>query len=262
MSLQEFRMWLRDLSCQTTYPKGSHGDLPFVVAHCLQDFMRRRWDAEIEKNQGRPLMQIYMADGWGASVNQVREYKIGGHSLRRVGKHRHEFLLQRHVLQTMEGIVSPPKLLMIMSEPKSMRHGRGSWNVFQAACDGPPTLRNAGHKGIAVQVYCFDGQLFSALTKRFSELTVAWYSVCYQEWDAALLRSTDWPLFVKCRSHSCSNAIAWGMKLLSSALSNHKDPYIAVCALRNSSSELHVHIPEFAGSSRVLSHSQWTCARH
>ena len=66
--------------------------------------------------------------------------------------------------------------------------------------------------------------------------------------DAFLLRITDWPLFLKCRQHSCSNAIVWATKLINGELSDFKDPYISTESLRNTTSELLDHVPQFVRS--------------
>ena len=71
--------------------------------------------------------------------------------------------------------------------------------------------------------------------------------------DAFLLRITDWPLFLKCRQHSCSNAIVWVMKLINGELSNVKDPFISTESLHNTTCELLDHVPQFVRTFTVFS---------
>ena len=101
------------------------------------------------------------------------------------------------------------KQLFIITEPKSMRFGNGSWNDFEACCDGPPLLRNSGHKGIATYRHGFDGTLFSAMVKRHTEPHAAYFELADLGEDSYFLSITDRPLFVKRMQHSCNNALSW-----------------------------------------------------
>ena len=69
-----------------------------------------------------------------------------------------------------------------------------------------------------------------------------------------LAKVTVWPLFVKCRQHSCSNAIFWAMKLINSVLEDVKNPYICIESLRNTCSALLDHIPEFVKARVEFTH--------
>ena len=62
---------------------------------------------------------------------------------------------------------------------------------------------------------------------------------------ADFLRITDWLLFLKCRQHSCSNAIVWAMKLINGEVSDIRDPSICTEALQNTTYELLDRVPEF-----------------
>ena len=97
MDLEEFRSWLLHLSSAFGIRHDSELDAQLVLSHCIQKLQREVWDMEVRANEFRPLIQTYMADGWGSTVRTTKTYTIGTHSIWRKGKHRHEFLLQRRL---------------------------------------------------------------------------------------------------------------------------------------------------------------------
>ena len=97
MDGEEFRAWLLHVS-SANIRHDSDFDAQLVVAHCFKKLQRELWDSEVRGNEFRPLMQTYMADGWGCTVRSTSTFTLGSHSVRRKGKHRHEFLLQRRLL--------------------------------------------------------------------------------------------------------------------------------------------------------------------
>ena len=58
-----------------------------------------------------------------------------------------------------------------------------------------------------------------------------------------LFKVTNWPLLVKYREHSCSNAIVWTLQLINNVLEDVKNPYIYIESLRNTCSKLLDHNP-------------------
>ena len=64
MTISEFRVWARDLRRPHAFHRGSEVVAPFVLAEMLKLHQRRRWDDAIHELRNRPLMMMYMADGW------------------------------------------------------------------------------------------------------------------------------------------------------------------------------------------------------
>jgi hypothetical protein len=139
----------------------------------------------------------------------------------------------------------------------SLQHGQKTWSIFAATCEsGPGTLRHSGHRGIAINAYLFDGGLFSAMMRRLTARDKTYYRSGVDLGDnAMILQITDWSVFMKCKSHSCSNAIKWSVMLMASAI-DRKDPRIVVESLRNGSSQLLGHISAFVSSRLAFAHNR------
>ena len=54
-------------------------------------------------NRDRPMLNIYMNDGWGAAVSERNAVTSGDHLVQRSGKFRHEFIIERGIVKSMEG---------------------------------------------------------------------------------------------------------------------------------------------------------------
>ena len=112
-----------------------------------------------------PLAWFYMSDGWGAVVVSQHSARAGTDLCIRKGRFRHEFLLERALLKSYNGLCVDT--VMLMSGPRGMKHGRGSWNIYAGMRDFCNTLREDNHKGIEASIYLHDGAGFEAFSKAY-----------------------------------------------------------------------------------------------
>jgi len=156
---------------------------------------------------------------------------------------------------------------MVFAEPRPLQHGARHGNFFKVLEEFWDSARFTT-AGPVVEVYCFDGELFTALQKLISGKRSLLYQMADQILaprlvsedlpflDVPLLKATHFQLFVKCTSHSLSN----GMKLgLSRWASDNiiDDLYIAISSCIKCSSDIMDHLETFAGRV-VYDDPQWT----
>ena len=191
-------------------------DLAYKLALSLQHAMRLSTRQLIERNQNRPIMYIYMNDGWGQSVQEVNSIAAGDHLVLRRGKYRHEFIVERGLVKTCKpgGGVD---ISLLLAAVRALKGGRTAWHLFGAGAGFFPTLRSLRHSGPAIQLYLFDGALM-AEAPAFIGRHELWYDeehgACWAEGDdeAAELKDTDVTLSLRCRVHAAHKAVDWGSK--------------------------------------------------
>ena len=81
------------------------------------------------------VLVAYMSDGWGSMLRNQTTCQIQGHRVKRRGKFRHEFGLQRSFAKTLSATGVPEVTTMMSSEPIAMRHGRTAMHFFTLACE-------------------------------------------------------------------------------------------------------------------------------
>jgi hypothetical protein len=111
---------------------------------------------------------------------------------------------------------------MLFGEPRPLEHGARSGNFMNVLTEFHESLRFSS-KGPIVEVFCFDGELFTAMQKlisgrrslmyEMSEVLLLPRLVTEEDpiIDLGLLKATHFQLFVKCTSHSLSNGTKWGL---------------------------------------------------
>ena len=215
-----------------------------VTQHC-----REKWAHAVTTNSHRPMLAVYQSDGWsGLTTTPHKVVKALDFVVRRVGKLRIEFLLQRAFLKVR---TSPGnfEVCQRISEPLGLRKGRRAYNVFTACCEFLGLLRQDGAEDVAVSGYIFDGMLYLALRRHLLSRHELFYSLQYGPdlgSQRLLLWCLDWPIVVKCVSHAFNNASSWGLSL-EYDLSDEQDKvtHITVKSLINSRDGLLEKINEF-----------------
>ena len=227
----------------------SKGDVDDCFRYCevIQAACREKARRVVRDNASRPLMFVYMCDGWSATVDARPVQRVDDeHLVIRNGRYKHEFLLERGMVRK-RSRDQVDDFTMLFSYPRGVCKGRSAWNCFTAATEFHPSLRQMGATGITLEVSVVDGALFSAFTRHMEAKLHLYYD---PELGADLgeyrehLSDREWPLKVKCRSHGCSNGVVWSLKPVSSKEKN-KMAHNAIRSLRGSSEGFYSDIDLF-----------------
>jgi hypothetical protein len=213
------------------------------LAFVLQEHASLRFRALLKTDE--PCLAVYFADGWGATLQSSVEAKVGSYTVRRRGRLRNEFLLQRASVKVLRN-TGQVEMAMLVGEPIGMGHGRSCWHIFSAACDFMPLPRIIGHTGICISAHVLDGGVFGPLHRTLSARS----KLLYEQEDidfgplAQELAAKDWVVGFRCIDHSCSNGLRWGLAPF--FINFEKDDvHIAVAACRNGAAGLHAKVSEF-----------------
>jgi hypothetical protein len=206
--------------------------------------------------QNLPLMYAYMSDGWQGQV--FRRHTVVGEDRRnlvRITRVRRHYALQRGLVKYRD-VAGHVHSGMLFAEPRPLEHGARSPNFLSALIDFCEPLRFST-KGPIVEVFCFDGEMFSAMQTLISGRRNLMYEMSDAllaprlitdddlVMDVGLLKALHFQLFVKCTSHSLSNATKWGLSRWSGDDVND-NLYIAVSACISCSSDIIDCLPAFA----------------
>ena len=157
--LRERIQWFTNVSAALSH---SEVNQCYRTASAICALCRSSAATALLRERGRPVMLVYICDGWSAKVRSDSSASlVGGHVVRRQGHFRHEFLLERALLRT-RSITGIEGLHMIFGAPRGLKLGKGAWNILTASADFHPLLRALGHEGLSATVYIQDGALFSA----------------------------------------------------------------------------------------------------
>ena len=209
----------------------------------LQKLLADVFDDTVLEHHNTPMLTAYISDGWARVVSDTwcRTIDFDGSHVRicRNGKVRHEFLLQRQLLRcdTFDG---NELIKLAMCEPIGLKLGARAVNVFTAACEFRGTLRQGGHFGLCWNVYIQDGLLHSALTRLF----LARHELYYRSGIdlghlAEQLRDTDLTITIRCPSHSCSNSLEKGFRVIDDKKKVVDELHIVTASFINGSSQLY-----------------------
>ena len=146
-----------------------------AIADAVTAWLKRHMETVVVEHVDRPILFCYMCDGWGSFVGRRTTRRQGEMVVQHYGRHREEYLLQRSVLRTLSPSASGHQLMNLISPPRPLRLGRGSWNIFVAAGEFFGTLRSLGHRGISVTVYLQDGALDESSLRKFRGKHEVWY---------------------------------------------------------------------------------------
>lgn len=69
------------------------------IGQAIAEHCRQRAHEALAAQDGRPAMLVYICDSWSAKVRGDYRKQVGDHVVRREGRFRHEFLLERGMLR-------------------------------------------------------------------------------------------------------------------------------------------------------------------
>ena len=112
----------------------------------------------------RPIMYSYMSDGWSSPVSEVKTELMGSHLVRREGKYRHEFVLERGLIRAEAGD-GTAHLGYLLGPPRGLKNGRSAAHFLTSAVEFAGLLRAHGHEGPILNWYVFDGLFCDSLSE-------------------------------------------------------------------------------------------------
>ena len=146
------------------------------LAEVVKDQLRRKALELIETHTGDPVLYVFTADSTPelVTLDSFAKGPSGNQNIRRRGRALIEMLLQRGWLKAFS---SDGELVMTMlvRDPIPLTTGKKHGNVFTAACQFFPMLRQKGHRGISITHVSFDRALHSGMTRRFRQRLQASY---------------------------------------------------------------------------------------
>ena len=114
------------------------------------------WLSIIHKNQGVPLLTSKSCDGTPLNVKQCSRVKLpSGHEVRSSGLAASEFLVKLQWVRALHPDGSH-ETGVLLQEAQPLIHGKKVPALVAACTKDWKTLRNCGHRGIALEHYVFD----------------------------------------------------------------------------------------------------------
>ena len=195
-----------------------------------------------------PCIQIFMSDGWSTDIRSRFCSSSGGVDVRRTGRLRTEFVVQRMIVKAM--VNGQMEIGMKIERPRPLAAKKCN-DIFSAACDHCALPKLFGHKGISISVYLQDGLFARPFGRRMQArhnlfLKPELCPVTFASGaDRELCELRDWVLIWCCCAHSCSRALKWGLKSLVVDSEMLESVHICISALLRASTGLHQSVPLF-----------------
>ena len=226
-----------------------HNEQPQVVdrlAEALKHFSRAEARKLVVGAKGVPILCSYSNDGTPMTVRKrVVLQGVAGRTHREGGASC-ELLCQRAMFRTRDRTTGGWQTAILLRDPVPLVHGKGADPVFSAAVEFVQTLRQMGHRGIAIQHYSFDRALHAPLVRRFkqkhAQLGPAWVAPTGPEAGALALfppAVLEWVLDTPCCNHDVHNGLKWSLLQYLSDDLFMKDVFVVIESMRNAFSLLH-----------------------
>jgi hypothetical protein len=204
-----------------------------------------------------PVLYSYMSDGWGCKISSGQSFHLGQHLVRREGRVRAEFLLEKSMVKTLSpsGVVHTA---LRWEQPRGLGAGKTGWNMFQAALEHETVMREYVPEGIVMTFVLQDGLHYGCMARRLLARQELFYDASddpeVAEDPEHPSRLTDWFFSLRCIAHVASSSISWGMAEFSTK-AVLDEVHIGIASCRNSSQEIFQVVHEFVCSSVVFEDS-------
>ena len=212
------------------------------LAHCCEEFLALHEAELIQSCPGAPIVQHLSADGTPVQLQHATTAQLPGSKKTSTGKHTQEYLLclcfTRYT--TIDGSVHTGVRFI---HPVPLTNGKGHLPVFATIRDTFKTLRESGHKGIAIQGYTFDRALFGVhkLFYQLHKYLAPQYAGAEGEpWE--WLDLLEWVVATPCAVHDTHNGLKWALYMFLFDAEFLKSMWTVTASLRNSHDLLVQHI--------------------
>ena len=217
------------------------------LAEGLKLHLEEQAAALIQRCGEQPLVVSYSSDGTPLLLQNVTTSRLpSGAVLRRAGKRRVEFLLQRGVLVSKD-INGVAEAAHVLQDPIAMSDGKKAPHLFKAYTQFMPNPRTLGASGIVIFHYSFDRAMFEPLMRMVTGRHSLQYDPAFNDDiddNAGLLQLSDWIVGTACAMHDTHNALKWSVGEFSTA-QLLKDFNVTTQSLRNGFGELADSLPDF-----------------
>ena len=188
-----------------------------------------------------PCLMCYSSDGTPLSTKQRTKTKVTEHvTITREGRRGHELLTQ-HAFYRYIDHMGVAHSAVLLRDPLPLIHGKAAWALFSCGADWAKTLRQRGHRGIAIQHYSFDRAGYSALQRMFRQRHIQQapqFGEAASGTSSVLLNLQEWVVSSGCALHDSHNALKWALHQQFCNAELMKGLYVVIESLRNSYGQL------------------------
>ena len=203
------------------------------LAVLLRDTMVESTDRFVRERGSLPLLQFYSNDGTPIKLPFQVATEVSGVPVRRGGKSGQELLVQSTFHRYCD-TTGAAHTICSFPPPLPLTNGKTALAVFSMAKKNNKSLRERGHRGIAIQQYCFDRANFSALRDFFQAHHQSTINDHSESWaEAQWLFLQEWVEGVGCSLHDAHNSLKWGLNFKQYGKDVLKSVFIIIQSLRN-----------------------------
>ena len=207
-------------------------------------FLNERVHNVIREAGEAPILSSYSSDGTPIKTVQRMVAADDKHRVVRKGGSGMEYLVERFFVSAKKKF-GQPVAAVSFRDPVPMTAGKSAWAIFACGRQFMPTVREMGHRGIAVNHYCWDRAAFSILEKRFQQLHFLLESLPSSSQSQVLDNLLNWFLASGCVCHDGHNSLKWSMLDQMKDAQGLRDLFVAIESVRNSYDMLHDHLPSW-----------------
>ena len=212
------------------------------LACIVQDVLLRMFEDHAASAHDRALLQAFSVDGTPISLTKRLTHRVRGKQMKRIGKSRTEYLVQVCFLRYIEES-GESRSRFLTVPPMPLRKGLGGEAIFAASSRQFRTLRQLGHRGIAINAKIFDRKGFKKLRglwgRHHRELEKQFGGSDEKSWVLGLM---DWTLAIPCCLHDLHNALKWAIFDAFQDKELLSDTFIIFESLRNHFDDVQRHI--------------------
>ena len=208
----------------------------------VSDLMELIEEEMVPKAAGRPMMQAVSADGTPVVLNKTISHRLWGKKRRREGKSCREYLVQTSFLRFLDQLGKATTSARCCP-PVALTKGLGTEAIREVTTARMRSLRQLGHKGFAINAYCFDRKGLDKLARMchdFHEGEKDEFGT--SELESWMLSLTEWTVVVGCCLHDLHNALKWALYEESHDKELMKQMFVIYASLRNSFDEIQQNI--------------------
>ena len=139
-------------------------------------YMKEQVKTLVSQAGDRAVLYSYGSDATSVLSRSRINFWLAGKRHVRVGKECPSLLIQRAFVKT-ESASGQAVVRCFFQPPLPLFKGTTAWHEFSAMCAFLPTIRQLGHKAIAVSHYVFDRAVYSALERLARQRHTLYYSM-------------------------------------------------------------------------------------
>lgn len=211
-------------------------------------------DKLVSEAGGLPMLSSYSSDGTRVKAHFRVDFTVtAGRKRQCHGKRGCEFLCQVGYFRYID-VHGAAQTVCVLKPPMPLTQGQNAAAEFAVGLEFGESLRDRGHRGIAIQHYGFDRAVFGSLSNLFAqrhkqrELTYG-----RSKAESKHLARQEWVVATPCALHDAHNALKWSLCFHDLPPQLLKDLWAIMASLRNSYNLLHEHLAPW-----LLRNVQWT----